>query len=61
MASADTDSVVTRTANFLVVPASRKECANTNAPESKLQSVNGNWMDVVDFTWKVEVVQQQLW
>ena len=32
IASADTESVVTSTANCLVVPASFKECASTNAP-----------------------------
>jgi hypothetical protein len=32
MASIETVSSVTSTANFLVVPPSRKECAMTNAP-----------------------------
>jgi hypothetical protein len=37
MAPAETESLVTSTANFLVVPASFKECARTNAPVVKLQ------------------------
>ncbi len=35
--SADTVSRVTKMANFLVVPASRSECANTRAPGEQCQ------------------------
>lgn len=39
MASAEILSAVTSTASFLLVPASRREWANTRAPNAKLLSV----------------------
>lgn len=49
------------TANFLVVPASRRECASTNAPVLKLQSAQYMIILSIKHTGKVVVAQQQLW
>lgn len=46
MTSADTESSVTITASFFVVPASRSECASTRAPtrgSDKLRLSGGNY------------------
>lgn len=63
MTSADTVSSVTKTASFLVVPASRREWASTKAPawESDKTRISGsNWMYLAERTWKICVAEQKL-
>lgn len=62
MTSADTESSVTKTASFLVVPASRREWASTRAPArglAKLRFSGSNW-ELVERTWEVCIAEQQL-
>jgi len=60
MLSADTLSVVTNTASFFPVPASRKECAKTNAPIFQLVSVILKLIWRLWITGQVRVAQEQL-
>lgn len=62
MTSADTESSVTNTASFLVVPASRREWASTKAPAQgsvKLRFL-GPIGNLVERTWEVCIAEQQL-
>lgn len=62
MTSADTESSVTNTASFLVVPASRSEWASTRAPargSDKLRFL-GAIGNLVERTWEICVAEQQL-
>jgi len=60
MTSADTPSVVTSTASLFLVPASRKECAKTNAPIDQLVSVILKLLGRFWITGQVRVAQKQL-
>ena len=60
MVSADTLSVVTSAASFFLVPASRKECAKTNAPIIRLVSVILKLLGRFWITGQVRVAQEQL-
>jgi hypothetical protein len=60
MTSADTLSVVTSTASFFLVPASRRECAKTNAPIVQSASVILKLLGRSWITGQVRVAQEQL-
>lgn len=60
MTSADTLSVATSTASFFLVPASRKECAKTNAPNFQHVSVILKLLGRLWITGQVRVAQEQL-
>lgn len=60
MISADTLSVVTSTASFFLVPASRRECAKTNAPIVQVVSVILKLSGRLWITGQVRVAQEQL-
>lgn len=60
MMSVDTLSVVTSTASFFLVPASRRECAKTNAPIIQLMSVMLKLIGRLWITGQVRVAQKQL-
>lgn len=62
MTSADTESSVTNTASFLVVPASRSEWASTRAPAKGQDKLGflGAIGNPVERTWEICIAEQQL-
>lgn len=53
IASADTESSVTKMASFLVVPASRSECASTRAPVDRIsKSQAGHFVQLACQTYQ---------
>lgn len=62
MTSDDTESSVTRTASFLVVPASRSECASTRAPGRPSRSALGSHNSLTGgyYDWRLSRLTREI-